>query len=58
MELLWRYAFHNKMKLPEGGLGDQKVMLTEAAMNPKQNREKMAEIFFEKLGFGHIKVEV
>jgi actin-related protein len=33
-------------------------MLTEAAMNPKGNRAKMAEIFFEKLGFGHIKIEV
>ncbi len=30
---------------------DCKILVTEAALNPKKNREKMAELIFEKHGF-------
>jgi actin-related protein 2 len=58
MELLWRYAFFDKLKINEKDCSQQKIMLTEAAQNPKANREKMAEIMFEKFGFGYLKIEV
>lgn len=57
MEALWGYAFHKKMGLPQD-LSKHKVLLTEAAMNPKKNRAKMAQIMFEKFGFGEIMFEI
>jgi len=32
-------------------LSEKKIFVTEAALNPKKNREKIAELIFEKLGF-------
>eukprot|EP00943_MAST-04B_sp_MAST-4B-sp1_P001601 g1601.t1 len=48
MEALWDYTFYEKLKInPE----EKKMMLTEAPLNPKKNREKTVEIMFEKYGF-------
>jgi len=45
MELIWRHAFYQEMhSLPE----EHNVMLTECPLAPKKNRERMAEIMFEK----------
>jgi actin-related protein len=35
-----------------------KILLTEAPLNPKINKEKMAEIMFEKFRFAAVKVSV
>jgi actin-related protein 2 len=56
MELIWHYCFDEKLKLGENRL-DKKILLTEPALNPKKNREKMGEIMFEKFGFGGVNFE-
>lgn len=57
MEALWAYTFHTKMGLPKD-LSKHKILVTEAAMNPKKNRAAMAKMLFERFGFGHVMFEM
>ena len=48
MEQILHQAFYHEIRAaPE----DQPILLTEAPLNPKANREKMAEMMFEKFNF-------
>lgn len=45
MEKIWRYTYFDQLKTdPE----QHPVLLTEAALNPKDNKEKTLEIFFDE----------
>lgn len=44
MEIIWRHVFYDRLRVQPQ---DHPVMLTEPAMNPKANRERMAEVMFE-----------
>jgi len=46
MELIWRHIY-SEMKV---NAEEHPVLLTEAPLNPRKNREKAAEIFFETFG--------
>ena len=53
MEHVWSYLFASKMKIDPAG---KRVLLTEAPLNPKENRQHMMEVMFETYGFGGMQV--
>ena len=56
MATLWEYCIRQKLNV-KGDLKDRKILLTEAPSNPNDNKKKMGEIVFEKLGLGAFNIE-
>jgi len=55
MEKLWSYTFYDTMQINPA---EHKVLLTEPPMNPKENRQKLARVMFEKYGFDGISISI
>lgn len=55
MKHLWDYTFDEKLRVNTQG---RKVLLTEPPMNPKVNRERMAQVMFEEYGFQGVYVAI
>ena len=49
MERLWDHTFSEEIL--DVDPNNAKILLTEAPMNPKKNREKLIQTMFEKYGF-------
>lgn len=49
---LWDYSFSKKMGINPSDYKDKRLLVTEAALNTRMNREMMAEIIFEEMNFG------
>ena len=47
MEKVWSHTYYTQLRVDPA---DQGAFLTEAPRNPKKNRERMCEIFFENFG--------
>ncbi|XP_070580857.1 actin-1-like [Ptychodera flava] len=55
MEKIWHHLFCSELRISPETSG---VLLTEPALNPKANRERMAQVMFETFGTPHLFVAI
>ncbi|SCU95968.1 LANO_0E12024g1_1 [Lachancea nothofagi CBS 11611] len=56
LELLWSHVFQNSLKL--NSAEDHPVLVTEAPLNPLENREKMCEMLFDTFNIPAVYVSI
>ena len=57
MEHLWDYTFGRMGVTPED-MKTRRILLTEPPLNPKQNREKLLQVMFDKYEFEGVNISV
>lgn len=57
MRFLWEYTLTKKLRIDKNDLKDRKIIMSEDSFNSPENKAKMAEIIFEKIGLGFLNVE-
>merc|ERR1712232_1190281 len=55
MEHLWKYTFNDKLKIDPS---EHKIMLTEAPLNPVENRKRTIQRMFEGFGFQAAQMQI
>ncbi len=55
IEHVWDYAFNEKLRIDPT---ERKILLTEAPMNPTENRRRMLEVMFERYRFAGASVSM
>jgi actin, other eukaryote len=55
MEKVWAHTFYEQLRADPA---DHQVLLTEAPLNPRANREQMARIMFETFGAAAVYVQI
>lgn len=56
MELIWSHIFNNVLQIDSNSLDQHPLLITEAPLNCRKNREKMIEVFFETFNLDAIYV--
>ncbi|CUS22340.1 LAQU0S05e03180g1_1 [Lachancea quebecensis] len=56
LEQLWTYVFYNSLKL--ANIDEHPMLITEAPLNPMENRSKMCEMLFETFGSPAVYVSI
>jgi len=57
MEHLWNYTFEEKLGFKDADCKDQRILLTEAPLNPKANKKKFCEYMFETYQYDSMQVQ-